>query len=66
MSNIHNNNAVELYNLKDDLGEQNNLSAIEIDKRDELLEELLRWQKNIKAPIPMDPNPEYQSVDNLN
>ena len=66
VSNIHNNNAVELYNLKDDLGEQNNLSAIEIDKRDELLEELLRWQKNIKAPIPMDPNPEYQSVDNLN
>lgn len=63
VSNIQNNNAVELYNLKDDIGEQNNLSTIETNKRDELLEELLQWQKNIKAPIPTDPNPEYQVIE---
>ena len=65
-SNIQNNNAIELYNLKEDIGEQNNLAAIETAKRDELIEELLQWQKNIKAPIPTDPNPEYQVIENLN
>ncbi|MCD6347988.1 MAG: hypothetical protein J7L96_11265, partial [Bacteroidales bacterium] len=36
-----------------------NLSDIEIDKRNELLEDLLQWQLNIKAPIPGKANPEY-------
>ena len=46
------NNSIELYNLKEDLGEQKNLSNIEKEKRDELLEELLNWQKEIGAPVP--------------
>ena len=57
--NLSVNNAIELYNLKDDIAEQNNLAQIYPGKRDELLEELLDWQKNIRAPVPIDPNPEY-------
>ncbi len=53
------NNSIELYNLKDDIGEQKNLAQINTGKRDELLEELMDWQKNIKAPIPTNPNLEY-------
>ena len=57
---LEGNNAVELYNLKDDIAEQNNLAQSHPGKRDELLDELIDWQKNIRAPVPLDPNPEYQ------
>jgi len=57
--NLDTNNAIELYNLKDDIAEQNNLAQINTRKRDELLKELMDWQKNIKAPVPTTPNPEY-------
>lgn len=53
---ISENNAVELYNLKTDIGEQKNLSNIEIEKRDELLDELLLWLKETDATIPADAN----------
>jgi len=53
------NNSVELYNLAEDLGESNNLVNERIDKRDELLDDLLRWQSDINAPVPVQPNPEY-------
>lgn len=53
------NNSIELYNLKEDIGEANNLAAIETEKRDELLDELIQWQQNINAPIPTEANPEY-------
>lgn len=56
------NNSVELYNLKEDIGEQNNLVKSNPEKRDELLNELLQWQKDIQAPIPSEPNPEYQDI----
>jgi len=59
------NNAVELYNLKDDIGEQKNLAQINSGKRDELLRELLDWQKNVKAPVPANPNPEYLDTTNM-
>ena len=57
-SNIANNNAIELYHLKDDIGEINNLALKEIEVRDSLLDELLTWQKSIIATIPKEPNPE--------
>ncbi|MGB2955837.1 MAG: sulfatase [Anaerolineales bacterium] len=57
--NLEGNNSIELYNLKDDIAEQNNLAQINIRKRDELLKELIDWQKNLKAPVPTNPNPEY-------
>jgi arylsulfatase A-like enzyme len=57
--NVGRNNSLELYNLKDDLSERNNLANTDTSKRDELLEELLDWQKNIKAPVATRPNPDY-------
>ncbi len=56
------NNSIELYNLKDDIAEQNNLAQINTRKRDELLKELMDWQKNIKAPVPTNPNLEYLEI----
>lgn len=53
------NHAVELYNLKEDIGERNNLANKEIAKRDELLDELLAWQKSVNALVPCQPNPKY-------
>lgn len=57
--NILQNNAVEIYNLAEDIGETNNLAAIQIDKRNELLDELIKWQQETDAPIPRVMNPEY-------
>ncbi len=53
------NHAVELYNLKDDVGERNDLSNKNTAMRDELLDELLAWQKSVNAPLPVRPNPDY-------
>ena len=53
------NNAVELYNLSDDIGERNNLANSDAEKRDELLDDLLAWQKSINAPIPTEANSKY-------
>lgn len=43
------NGSVQLFNLKDDLGEQHDLSAAEPSKTKELLEQLHRWQANVGA-----------------
>jgi arylsulfatase A-like enzyme len=53
------NNSIELYNLKNDIGEKKNLVNTETRKRDELLDQLLDWQSKIKAPIPTKPNEDY-------
>jgi arylsulfatase A-like enzyme len=50
------NNAIELYNLRDDVGESRNLALEEVKTRDRLLEELLAWQSSVGAPIPKEPN----------
>jgi arylsulfatase A-like enzyme len=60
--NIDTNNAIELYNLKDDIGEKFNLVKSEPGIRDELLEQLIHWQKEIKAPIPHEANREYHGM----
>jgi hypothetical protein len=59
MDKIDMNNAIELYNLAVDLGEEHNLAQTETKKRDELLDQLIDWQNKIKAPIPAEPNDEY-------
>ncbi len=56
---IESNNSIELYHLKTDLGETENLSNIEIEMRNILLEELLNWLAKTDAPIPENANPEY-------
>ena len=62
MENLASNNAVELYNLKDDIGEANNLANEKPEMRDELLHDLLAWQKEVNAPIPSEPNPKFVST----
>jgi arylsulfatase A-like enzyme len=54
------NDAVELYDLKRDPGERVNRAATDTAKRDELLDELLKWLAATKAPLPVDPNPAYR------
>jgi len=53
------NHAVELYNLAGDIGEQNDLANTQTAKRDELLDDLLAWFKATDAPLPSEPNPQY-------
>jgi hypothetical protein len=65
METIENNNAIELYNLVDDLGEDDNLANVETAIRDELLNDLLDWQRNIGAPVASKANPEYQTSEIL-
>jgi len=43
---------LELYNLREDLGEKNNLAAQMPDKLKELQGKLLAWRAEIKAPMP--------------
>jgi arylsulfatase A-like enzyme len=57
---ISENNSVELYNLKTDLSERDNLSDAEEEMRDELLDELLKWLNETGAPIPSEANPEFK------
>ncbi|SFS40246.1 Arylsulfatase A [Zhouia amylolytica] len=49
----------ELYNLNEDLGEQNNLASKDPEKTEQLSRKLERWRKEVGAPIPVDPNPDY-------
>jgi len=43
---------LELYNLRDDLGEKNNLAAKFPEKTKEMREKLVAWRKEINAPMP--------------
>lgn len=44
--------ALQLYNLKDDLGEENNLSLKYPEKTNELLAKLEKWQQSVDAEMP--------------
>ncbi|MDP6523370.1 MAG: sulfatase [Kiritimatiellia bacterium] len=50
---------LELYNLKEDIGESTNLADKNAAKARELLGVLEAWQKEIGAPIPKEPNPAF-------
>lgn len=56
------NNAVELFNLKADEGEHNNIAAAYPQKRDELLNDLLNWMKNTKAKMATIKTPEQEKA----
>nr|MBX2814859.1 DUF4976 domain-containing protein [Saprospiraceae bacterium] len=51
-------NRIELYNLKEDIGEENNLEKVHPEKAKELLELLAVWRQEMDAPMPQI-NPEY-------
>lgn len=50
---------VELFNLKDDIKESNDLSSTNIKMREKLLKKLKRWLEETEADIPTEPNPDY-------
>ncbi|WP_190810677.1 sulfatase [Flagellimonas sp. S3867] len=51
--------ALELYNLEDDIGEKNNLAKNLPKKTEELYKLLKQWRADTNAPIPTEDNPEY-------
>jgi arylsulfatase A-like enzyme len=52
-------NDLELYNLKEDISEKNNLAETNPEKLQELLKILENWREKINAPVPKEINPEY-------
>lgn len=58
------NNEFELYNLANDLAEQNNLAAQQPQKVAQLKAKLQAWQQQIGADIPTKLNPEYDAKVN--
>ena len=53
------NNTVQLFNLKEDLGEQHDLAPSNSEKVKELQDRLHKWREEVKAQM-MPPNPDYQ------
>ena len=53
---------LELYNLENDPGENNNLAYINTSKKDELLGKLEAWLEEENAPVTFKQNPLYDSV----
>jgi len=57
------NGGLELYNLKEDISESNNLAEVMPEKRDELHKDMKQWRRKTKSPVPTEKNPEYVSKD---
>jgi arylsulfatase A-like enzyme len=53
---------LELYNLKQDISESTNLAKKNPQKTAQLLKELEQWRKQINAPVPTKPNPQYNAA----
>ena len=53
------NNTVQFFNLRTDIGEQNDISAAEPEKTAELRAMLHAWRNDVSANI-MPPNPDYK------
>ena len=51
--------SLELYNLKDDIGEAKDLAKTMPDKTRSLHQRLLAWRKSVNAPVPTEPNPKF-------
>lgn len=54
------NNTVQLFNLKNDIGEEHDLAAVKPEIARELQAELSRWRKEVDAQM-LKPNPMYQA-----
>ena len=52
---------LELYDLVDDPGESNNLAESHPKQRDRLHEALKQWRADTNAPVPTEPNPNYDA-----
>ncbi|MGY8718638.1 MAG: aryl-sulfate sulfohydrolase, partial [Verrucomicrobiia bacterium] len=53
--------AYELYNLREDIGETHNLALLQPAKTGELGKTLADWLQQTGADIPQRPNPEFNS-----
>lgn len=53
---------MELYNLREDMGETNNLASINMLKAKELRSKLEAWLKEERAPVNFDLNPSFDSL----
>jgi arylsulfatase A-like enzyme len=53
------NNDLELYNLKEDVGEKKNRAQSNPEKVNELFEILENWRKDTGAPVPKELNPQF-------
>lgn len=53
---------LELYNLKEDIGENQNLSEKYPERTRNMLDRLEAWQEETGADIPSEPNPEFDAV----
>jgi hypothetical protein len=58
------NGTVQLFNLKNDIGERNDLSTIEVQKTEELKGKLQQWRIDVAAQM-MKPNPDYDPATDL-
>jgi arylsulfatase A-like enzyme len=54
---------IELYNLRDDIGEANDLSKSNPDMAHSLVEQLRGWRAETKAPVPTILNPKYDAEE---
>ena len=52
---------VELYNLRDDIEERNNLADTMPEKVDELYGMMTAWRQQVSAPVPSTLNPEFDA-----
>ncbi|MCF7707549.1 MAG: sulfatase [Verrucomicrobia bacterium] len=53
------NGKIELYNLEEDIGEQNDISSKMPSKTKELMKILKQWRNDIDAPVPIEINPQF-------
>ena len=53
-------NGIELYDLKNDVGEKKDLSKSETEKASELMGDLQSWWEKTNAPIPTELNPDFE------
>jgi len=54
--------SVKLFNVVQDIGEENDLSQANLEKAAELLKELKAWQKETNAPVPSELNPVFDYI----
>jgi hypothetical protein len=52
---------VELYNLKSDIGEKNDLAKVEPARKEKMLSELRTWINSTGSPIP-ELNPDFDTA----
>ena len=56
---------IELYNLRDDIGEKNDLAKTKPEKAKELHMLLIEWRRRVGAPVPTEENPRYDPAARL-